>query len=52
MSKCIYCDGTGYVDCSFCNGRGGKWWVKGNNKQWVACTPCKGTGQVKCKKCK
>lgn len=43
--NCIYCRGSGSVDCSSCNGTG-------YDDEGDKCTSCKGSTTEKCSNCK
>lgn len=44
MAKCVYCDGSGVLDCSICYGMC-------TNKNFKSCLYCNWNGQKKCQTC-
>ena len=63
QTKCTTCHGNREVDCSQCEGHGGKWVysqtpnfggsTKPNNtaRTWEKCFKCRGTGKIECTHC-
>jgi len=47
-TRCNYCQGTGYVYCSACNGTGQRRIGNFTNR----CNGCNGSGLIKCSSCR
>ena len=62
-TRCTKCHGTGNIQCSRCDGSGGKWvYVSGgpnysgngqstSTRKWENCSKCHGSGEVACTTC-
>ena len=62
-TRCTKCHGTGKIECSRCDGSGGKWvYVSGgpnysgngqstSTRKWENCSKCHGSGKVDCTTC-
>jgi len=49
--RCLYCRGTGYLNCGSCSGNGVAVGVVSNNGGKQACGQCGGLGKVMCTSC-